>query len=133
MVGFTFRPLYPIMCTCCSWIAVSSPLLIIETSSATCLSRFILSNRNILFTSRDTCRSSFRRNSYVKPHSLCQALLLMEVYLWRRNLCKNFLSVYPALYPLLPSQPLQRTVSAILESSCSQNTDTFCVQCRRIY
>jgi len=34
----------------------------------------------------------------VKPHSLCQALLLQEVSSWRRTSYKNFLAVYPACY-----------------------------------
>ena len=35
----------------------------------------------------------------IKPHSLHQALLLQEVFLWWRTLCKNFLAVYPAPKP----------------------------------
>ena len=35
----------------------------------------------------------------IKPHSLHQALLLQEVFLWWCTLCKNFLAVYPARKP----------------------------------
>jgi hypothetical protein len=34
-----------------------------------------------------------------EPLSLCQALLLQEVYLWRLALYKNFLAEYLAPYP----------------------------------
>jgi hypothetical protein len=65
-------------------------------------------NRALSFPSRDTfslLRGWFEELS-VKPHSLCQALLLQKFSLWRRTLCKNFLAVYPALYP--STHPLQR-------------------------
>jgi len=57
----------------------------------------------------------------VKPHSLCQALLLQEVSSWRPASYKNFLAVHPAHY-----KKQIRSLSDILHSSwsCSHNTHT---------
>jgi len=99
MVSSMLRSLYPIMYTCWSWIAVSS-LPVNRRILVSNLSIWFYSNNRALYLLLEIHVVALHSN--VKPHSLCQALLLEEVYLWQPNLCKNFFAVYPALYPPLP-------------------------------
>ena len=99
MVIFTLRSLYPIMYIWWSWIAVSSLPVNLRTLVSN-LSIWFYSNNRTFYLLLQIRVAALHSN--VKAHSLCQALLLVEVYLWQPNLCKNFLAVYPALQPPLP-------------------------------
>ena len=117
-----------------------APLLIIETSSATSsVCSYSKQQSSFISPSRGTfSRATYFEelqpiHFYVKPHSLCQTLLLQEVFLWWCTLCKNFLAVYPALNP-----PLQSTTSfhnryIRLFAILLAKIETRYVRCRKIY
>jgi len=63
---------------------------------------FMPSNWLISFWSNELCNSSLSTLTTQwnwKPHSICQALLLQEIYLWWGASYGNILAVYPTLKP----------------------------------
>ena len=74
-------------------------------------------------------------HSNMKSHSLCQALLLQEVYLWRLASLWIFLLCTPLITPppALHRTPLREWYMKLFLKMFSQNSDSLYEYDRRIY